>query len=67
MKKFIREEQYRGWTISLTPTEEYCARFSMTLTAPDGVQKHFSAAGDTEARALERGRQVIDMELDHFQ
>lgn len=67
MTDIVREEDYRGWTISLRPTEEYCARFAMTLTGPDGKQKHFTAAGETEERAIERGHEVVDMELDHFQ
>ncbi|BBD09181.1 hypothetical protein [Desulfovibrio ferrophilus] len=67
MKTDVRSEDYRGWTITLRPTDEYCARFAMTLTDPDGGEKHFAAAGDTEARALERGREVVDMEMDHFQ
>lgn len=67
MNAVAHSEVYRGWTITLRPTEEYCARFSMTLTNPEGEEKHFSAAGDTEVRALARGREVIDMELDHFQ
>ncbi|MBU1002638.1 MAG: hypothetical protein KKE73_08945 [Proteobacteria bacterium] len=67
MNAVAQSEVYRGWTITLRPTEEYCARFAMTLTAPDGGEKHFAAAGDTEARALARGREVVDMELDHLQ
>jgi len=60
------KEEYRGWIISLRPTREYCARFAMTLTSPDGREKHFSAAGDTQDKALSRARAVVDMEVEHF-
>lgn len=66
MTEDTRREEYRGWTILLRPTQEYCARFAMTLTSPEGKKKHFSAAGDTRDKALFRARQVVDMEVDHF-
>ncbi|WP_461208695.1 hypothetical protein [Desulfocurvus sp. DL9XJH121] len=66
MAETQQSEEYRGWTILLRPTQEYCARFAMTLTSPEGKKKHFSAAGDTQAKALARAREVVDMEMDHF-
>lgn len=60
-------EDYRGWTIRLRPHNEYCSRFAMTLISPDGKEKHFSAAGDTQDKALARAREVVDMEQDLFQ
>lgn len=63
--QMLREE-YRGWTIQLRPHEEHCSRFAMTLISPEGKEKHFSAAGDTQDKALARARDVVDMEQDHF-
>ena len=66
MERATRNEDYRGWNIELRPHEEYCSRFAMTLTSPEGKSKHINAAGDTEAKALARAHEIVDLERDHF-
>lgn len=58
------ERDYKGWTIRLTPDGELCSEFAMVLLNPEGEEvKHVKAAGATEARAFERGQEMVDMEL----
>lgn len=58
------EREYKGYTIRLTPQDEACSSFSMTMESPDGEQtRTVPAAGKTEDIALERAREMIDTEL----
>lgn len=59
----VISKEYRGWTIELVPDKKFaCSNFAMTLKSPEGTEKHVPAAGDSEDRAMERGREMIDME-----
>ena len=55
-------EIYRKWTISVKAEEKLCSHFSFTITDPFGRSQHVSLGGDTRQRALERAREMIDME-----
>lgn len=58
------EREYKGWTIRLTPEGEMCSAFAMVLLNADGEEvKHVKTAGATEERAIERGKEMIDMEI----
>lgn len=54
---------YNGWTISVTAEKNMCANFSFDITDPAGRCQHVAMGGDNEQRAMERAREMIDMEL----
>ncbi len=54
---------YKGWTISVTAKDEQCSHYSFDITSPDGYSQHVPMGGITEQRAIERAREMIDMEL----
>jgi hypothetical protein len=54
---------YKGWTISVTAEKNRCANFSFDITDSSGNKQHVSMGGDNEQRALERAKEMIDMEV----
>lgn len=54
---------YKGWTISVTAGKNMCSSFSFDITSPSGHCQHVTLGGDNEHRALERAKEMIDMEL----
>lgn len=40
-----------------------CANFSFDITDPAGRSQHVAMGGDDSRRALERAREMIDLEL----
>ncbi len=54
---------YNGWTISVTAKDNQCSHFSFDITSPTGYSQHVSMGGITEQRAIERAREMIDMEI----
>lgn len=56
-------DTYKGWTLSVTAEKNMCANFSFDITAPSGHSQHITMGGDNEQRAVERAREMIDMEL----
>jgi len=54
---------YKEWTISVTAKDEHCSHFSFAVTSPSGYSQHVSMGGITEQRAVERAREMIDMEI----
>lgn len=54
---------YRGWTISVIAAENQCSSFSFDITSPSGATQHVAMGGITEQRAVERAREMIDMEI----
>ncbi|MEE4243179.1 MAG: hypothetical protein V2I36_17080 [Desulfopila sp.] len=62
--KNIRSETYNGWQIDISTENVLCSNFSFDVTDPSGKRQHVSMGGDTEKRALERARELIDMEID---
>lgn len=59
----IVEEQYRGWSIVVKAEDNMCARFSFEVTSPTGNRQHVSMGGENEHRAMERAKELIDMEI----
>lgn len=55
-------EIYNGWKIHIEKNNDMCSNFSFDITDPDGRKQHVSLGGDTKERALERAREMIDME-----
>ncbi len=54
---------YKGWTVSVTEEKNKCANYSFDITAPSGYTQHVSMGGENEQRAIERAREMIDMEI----
>lgn len=54
---------YRGWTISVVAENNMCAHFSFSITDPAGRTQHVKMGGDSEQRACERAREMIDLEI----
>jgi hypothetical protein len=59
----IVNDTYRGWNISVSAEHNMCSNYCFDLTDPSGHMQHISMGGDNEQRALERAREMIDMEL----
>jgi hypothetical protein len=56
-------ENYRGWTITVNSEKNMCANFSFDITDSAGNSQHVAMGGDTPERAVERAKEMIDMEL----
>lgn len=56
-------ETYKGWTLSVTAEKNMCANFSFDITAPSGRSQHIAMGGDSRQRAMERAKEMVDMEL----
>lgn len=54
---------YKGWTISVTAKDNQCSHFNFDITSPSGYTQHIPMGGITEQRAIERAREMIDMEI----
>jgi hypothetical protein len=57
-------ETYKDWIITVTPEQKLCAHFSFDICDPTGKKQHVSIGGDNAKRALERAREMIDMEIE---
>jgi len=66
MKEVVRD-QYRGWNIAVKAEKNMCANFSFEITNPAGRKQNVPLGGDNEQRALERAREMIDMEMEFTQ
>lgn len=55
---------YKGWSISVKAVDKQCSHFSFDITSPTGYSQHVPMGGITEQRAIERAREMIDMEID---
>lgn len=40
-----------------------CANFSFDITSPSGYTQHVAMGGENQRRAVERAREMIDMEI----
>lgn len=56
-------ENYKDWTIAVTPEKNLCAKFSFDITDPKGKSQHVSMGGESSERALERAKEMIDLEI----
>ncbi len=54
---------YKGWTIPVTAKDDQCSHFIFNITSPSGYTQNVSMGGITEKRAVERAREMIDMEI----
>ncbi len=54
---------YKGWSIAVTAKDKQCSQFSFDITSPTGYSQHIPSGGITEQRAIERAREMIDMEI----
>ncbi len=62
--KEVVQDTYRGWNIRVKAERNMCANFSFEITDPSGHTQNVSLGGDNEQRALERAREMIDMEVE---
>jgi hypothetical protein len=60
----ITQDTYRGWDITVKTEQNMCSGFSFDITDPSGNRHNVTMGGDSEQRALERAREMIDMEFD---
>ena len=63
MKEFI-QDVYRGWNITVKAEQNRCSNYSFNITDPSGQSQNVAMGGDNEQRALERAREMIDMEVE---
>ena len=56
-------ENYKGWTVAVTAENTMCANFSFDITSPTGRSQHVTMGGDNEQRAMERAREMVDLEI----
>lgn len=55
---------YKGFAIDLTPQGDYCASFAADIRDGKGrLLHHLGVAGNSETRAVERSRELVDFEL----
>lgn len=62
MKNTI-SDTYKGWTISVNAEDNQDSHFSFDITSPSGDSQHVKMGGINEQRALERAKEMIDMEI----
>ena len=56
-------DTYNGWGITVKEEQNMCAHFSFHITDPSGRTQHVKMGGESEQRALERAKEMIDMEI----
>jgi len=56
-------DTYNGWKISVTAVDNHCSHFSFEITSPSGNTQHVPMGGINKQRAIERAREMIDMEI----
>ncbi|WP_028585351.1 hypothetical protein [Desulfogranum mediterraneum] len=54
---------YKGWAIAVKAEAKMCARFSFEIISPSGYRQYVAMGGENRERALERAREMIDLEL----
>ena len=57
---------YKGYSIDLTSRGDYCASFAADIRDGSGrLVSHLGVAGNSEERAVDRSRELIDFELEY--
>jgi hypothetical protein len=57
---------YKGYSIDLTSGGDYCASFAADIRDRAGrLVSHLGVAGNSETRALDRSRELVDFELEY--
>jgi len=59
----ISTESYKGWKVQVTAEQNMCANFSFDITDSEGKNQHVRMGGDNQQRAMERAKEMIDMEI----
>ncbi len=59
----VTSNTYKGWNIQVVKSQEMCSKFSFDITDPCGKTQHVRLGGDSAMRAMERAREMIDLEL----
>lgn len=54
---------YKDWTFRVHRQKDMCANFSFDITSPSGTTQHVKMGGENENRAMERAKEMIDMEI----
>ena len=54
---------YKDWLISVQAEKNMCANYSFDITSPSGYTQHVAMGGENERRAVERAREMIEMEI----
>jgi hypothetical protein len=62
MKKVVNDS-YRDWDITISAEHNMCSNFCFDITDPSGRTQHVSMGGDNEQSALEKAREMIEMEI----
>ena len=55
-------DSYNGWNIKVNEERNMCSNFSFDITDPRGKTQHITMGGDDARRALERAKEMIDLE-----
>lgn len=59
-----RAMEYKGYTIKLNPHQELCSNFALVVINPEGKEiKHSCRAGETQDKAFEFGKRLVDFEV----
>jgi len=56
-------DNHNGWGITVKEEQNLCAHFSFDITDPSGRTQHVKMGGESVQRALERAKEMIDMEI----
>jgi len=59
----LDSSSYKGWNINVNECKEMCSGFSFDITDPCGKTSHVRLGGDSRMRALERAKEMIDLEM----
>jgi hypothetical protein len=59
------KDTYHGWDITVEYRNNMCSNFSFQLVDPTGRKQLVLMGGDSEQRALERAREMIDLEIEY--
>jgi len=59
----LNSSTYKGWNINVNECKEMCSGFSFDLTDPCGKTSHVRLGGDSRMRAMERAKEMIDLEM----
>jgi len=55
-------EEYKGWKIEVGKEDNMCSNYSFDIIDSSGNGQHVKMGGETRERALERAKEMIDLE-----
>lgn len=57
--------QYKQYSIEITPLDKFCSNYSYVIRDRDGKEiNQVEMGGDTEDKAVENARKMIDFEIE---